>query len=74
MRNKYDDLETLSCEVSLELHVSVMSFWEVFFFTKLKSKKNGKVFERKPKPMLDGSLVADSQVNFCKNCTLKVIS
>lgn len=49
-------------------------FGKYFVFTKLKSKKNGKVFERKPKPMLDGSLVADSQVNFCKNCTLKVIS
>lgn len=49
-------------------------FGKYFVFTKLKSKKNGKVFERKPKPMLDGSLVADSQVNFCKNFTLKVIS
>lgn len=65
---------TFSCEVSLELHVSVMSLWGVFCFHKAEIFKNGKLFERKSKPVLDGSLVADSQVNFCKNFTLKVIS
>lgn len=49
-------------------------FGEYFVSIKLRSKKNGKLSERKTKPVLDGSLVADSQVKFCKNCTLKVIS
>lgn len=32
------------------------------------------MLERKPKPVLEGSSIADSQVSFNKNCTLKVTS